>query len=94
MLANEINIKNKLYSYYFDNLIKAIKLETKYFHRREKIFGFDVLFYQVCAQNSITMLSLDYHELMINIEEQERTKYLLVEDYMLNKTLDKTKVVR
>lgn len=40
------------------------------------------------------MLSLDYHELMINIEEQERTKYLLVEDYMLNKTLDKTKVVR
>ena len=45
MLANEINIKNKLCSYYFDNLIKAIKLETKYFHRREKIFGFDVLFY-------------------------------------------------
>lgn len=48
----------------------------------------------MCAQNSIAMLSLDYHELMRNIEEQERTKYLLVEDYMLNKTLDKTKEVR
>ena len=36
MLANEINIKNKLYSYYFDNLIKAKKLETKYFIDEKK----------------------------------------------------------
>ena len=29
MPINEIDIKNKLYNYYFDNLVKARKLETK-----------------------------------------------------------------
>ena len=43
MLANEINIKNKLYSYYFDNLIKAKKLETKYFIDEKKYL--DLTFY-------------------------------------------------
>ena len=30
MHIKEINIKNQIYNYYFDNLIKAKKLETKY----------------------------------------------------------------
>ena len=29
MDANKINDKNKLYNYYFDNLVKAKKLQTK-----------------------------------------------------------------
>ena len=31
------------------------------------------------------MLSLHYHELMGKIEEREKKKYLMVDDYMLNK---------
>ena len=29
MHIQEINIKNRVYNYYFDNLVKAKKLETK-----------------------------------------------------------------
>ena len=29
MLIQEINIKNRVYNYHFDNLVKAKKLETK-----------------------------------------------------------------
>ena len=29
--AKEINIENRAYNYYFDNLVKAKKLETKYY---------------------------------------------------------------
>ena len=29
MHAKEINIKNRVYNYYFDNLVKAKKIETK-----------------------------------------------------------------
>ena len=29
MHANEINIQNRVYNYYFDNLVTAKKLETK-----------------------------------------------------------------
>ena len=37
------------------------------------------------------MLSLHYHELMGKIEEHERKKYLMVNDYMLDKVLNKIK---
>ena len=37
------------------------------------------------------MLSLHYHELMGRIEEHEGQKYLMVNDYMLDKVLDKIK---
>ena len=36
---------------------------------------------------SIKMLNLYYHELMGKIEEHERKKYLMVDDYMLDKVL-------
>ena len=29
MHVKEVNIKNRVYNYYFDNLVKAKKLETK-----------------------------------------------------------------
>ena len=37
------------------------------------------------------MLSLHYHELMGRIEEHEGQKYLMVNDYMLDKVLDEIK---
>ena len=40
------------------------------------------------------MLTLHYHELMGKIEEHEGKKYLMVDDYMLNKVLDKIKEIR
>ena len=35
------------------------------------------------------MLSLHYHKLMGKIEEREEKKYFMVNDYMLDKVLDK-----
>ena len=37
------------------------------------------------------MLSLHYHELMSKTEEHKRKKYLMINDYMLDKVLDKIK---
>ena len=37
---------------------------------------------------SIKMLSLYYHESMWNIEEHEGKKYLMVDDYMLDKVIN------
>ena len=37
------------------------------------------------------MLSLNYHELMGKIKEHEENKYLMFNDYMLDKVLDKIK---
>ena len=38
-------------------------------------------------------LNLDYHELMRKIEEEGGKKYLVIHDYMLDKTLDKIKEI-
>ena len=48
----EINIKIRIYNYYFDHLIKAKKLET--------IWSFT----RYDRRKSIRILSLDYHELV------------------------------
>ena len=42
---------------------------------------------------SIKMLSLHYHELMGNIKEHEGKKYLMADDYMLDKVLEKIKEI-
>ena len=39
----------------------------------------------------IKLLSLRYHELMGKIEEHKGKKYLTVDDYLINKVLDKIK---
>ena len=39
------------------------------------------------------MLSLYYDELMGNIEKHEGTKYLMVDDYMLDKVINKIKEI-
>ena len=39
------------------------------------------------------MLSLNYHKLMEKTEEDKGKKYLMVDDYMLDKVLDKIKKI-
>ena len=41
---NEINIKNRVYNYYFDNLIKAKNVETKNISIHEKNYTDLVIF--------------------------------------------------
>ena len=41
--------------------------------------------------NSINILRLDYHKLMGKIEKHEGKKYMMVNDYILDKGLDKIK---
>ena len=50
-----------------------------------------IYFTRYVHSKSIKMISLQYHELMGKIEEYEGKKYLLVDDYMLGKVLDKIK---
>ena len=50
-----------------------------------------IYFTRYVHRKSIKMLSLYYHELMGKIKEDERKKYLMVNDYMLNKILEKIK---
>ena len=57
-----------MYNYYFDNLLKAKKLETKSILTDEK--NIKDLHYS----KLIKMLSLHYHELIGNIKEHEGDK--------------------
>ena len=50
-----------------------------------------IYFTRYVHSKSIKMISLQYHELMGKIEEYEGKKYLLVDDYMLGRVLDKIK---
>ena len=42
---------------------------------------------------STRMLSLNYHQIIGKIEEPEGRKYLMVDDFMLDKVLDKIKEI-
>ena len=57
-----------MYNYYFDNLLKAKKLETKSILTDEK--NIKDLHYS----KLLKMLSLHYHELIGNIKEHEGDK--------------------
>ena len=83
-----------VYNNYFDNLVKAKKLETKNILIDKKNYE-DLMIYftRYVHKKSIKILSLHYHELMENIEEHEGKKYLIVDGYMLNKELDNVKEI-
>ena len=52
-----------------------------------------VIYFTICVHSkSIKILSLHYHELMGKIKEHEGKK-IIVEDYILDKVLDKNKEV-
>ena len=80
MCIKEISIKN--WSYF----IKGKKLETKNVLIDEKN-------YKNFHCKSIKMLSLYYHELLVNIEGHEWKISLIIHDYMLNKVLNKIKEI-
>ena len=92
MRMQEMNIRYRVYNYHFDNLIKAKILETKKILIDEKKYkDLTTYFTRYVFIKSIKMLSLHYHELMGKIKEHEQKTYLIVNDYMLVKVLDKTK---
>ena len=58
---NEINIKNKLYNYYFDNLVKGKQLETKNILIDEKNYkDVTIYFTRYVHKKAIKMLHLHY----------------------------------
>ena len=92
MLIKELNIR--ACDSYFDNLIKAKKLETKYILIDEKNYKDIVVYFTRYVHNkSIKNLSLYYHELMGKIEKAEGKNYLAVDNYMLVKVLGKEKKI-
>ena len=52
-----------------------------------------VYFTRYVCSKPIKMLSLHYHELIGKIEEYEEKEYLMVDDYILDKVLDKIKKI-
>ena len=77
MHIKEINIKNRVYNYYFDNLVEAKKLETQNILIAEKNYNDLVInFPRYVHSKSTKMLRLHYHELMGTIKEHEGKKIL------------------
>ena len=72
MHFKEINIKNRSYNYYFENLIRAKKLETKHFLINDKNYKDLVIYFTIYVHNkSIKMLGLHNHELTGKTEEHK-----------------------
>ena len=96
MHVKEINIKNRVYNYYFENFKNAKQSENKnIFLINEKNYNDMVIYFtRYVHSKSIKVLSLLYHELMGKIEEHEGKKYLIIDDdCMLDKVLDKIKEI-
>ena len=94
MHIQEININNRVYNYYFDNLVKAKMLETENILINEKNYKDLVIYFTTYYHSEfIKMLRLRYHELMGTIEEHEGKKYLMVDDSMLDKVSDRVKEI-
>ena len=68
----EISVRNRVYNFALDFLIKAKKLETKTNLTDEKIYkDLTIFFTEYDPGKSIRMLSLYYHKLMGKAEEDE-----------------------
>ena len=89
-----INIKNLICNY-SNNLIESEKLETEnILIFEEKYKDLVICFISYVNSKLIKMLSLHYDKLMGKIEEHEGKKYLIVDNYMLDKALDKIKEIK
>ena len=72
MHMQDISIKNRVYNYYFNNLVKVKKLETKNILIDEKNNNdLTIYFTRHVHSKSIKMFSLHYHEFMGNIKEHK-----------------------
>ena len=86
MCANKVNIKNRVYNYYFDNLVRVKKLETKSILIDEKhyrIWWFTFL--------DMIMVKSILIKLMGKIKEHKQKKYMMVKYYVQDKGLDRMK---
>ena len=92
MHFKELNIKNRIYNYYFGYLIKTKKIDTKDVLVYEKNYK-DLIIYFTRYDHGKSMLSLYYHELMEKSEDYKGKKYFIIDDYILNKVLDKIKMI-
>ena len=85
MQIQEISIKNWVYNYYFDNLVKTKKLKTKNILINEKNYNNLVIYFTIYFHSkTIKMLSPYYYELMEKVKEHEE-KYLVIDHYVLDK---------
>ena len=85
MQIQEISIKNWVYNYYFDNLVKTKKLKTKNILINEKNYNDLVIYFATYFHSkTIKMLSPYYYELMEKVKEHEE-KYLVIDHYVLDK---------
>ena len=92
MHVQKINIKNRGYNYYFGNLVKHKKIRIKNILIDKKIYKDLMIYFTRCVRSkSIKTLSLHYPELMEKLKNTKGKKYLMVNDYMLDKVLHKTK---
>ena len=90
----EKNIKNWIYNYYLDNLIKTKNIGTKNIFINEKnCKGLVIYFTRYVHSQSMIMLSWYYNELIGKAKEYEDKNYLIIDDYMLDKVLDKIKEI-
>ena len=87
MHTKKINIKNQVH-YHYENSIKPKKLETRNFFFKKDLV---IYFSRNHPDKLQTMLDLYYEELIGKIEEYEGIKYVIVDDYTLDKVLDKIK---
>ena len=75
MQIREINNKNRVYNYYFDNSIKVKKLETKnIFIDKINYMNLVIIYTRHVRKKSIKMLSLHDHESIGKTEENEEKK--------------------
>ena len=77
----EINIKNRVYNYYFGNLVKVKRLKTKNILIYQKNYKDLTIYFTRCAYSkAIKMLSMHDHKLMGKIKEHEGKKHLMIND--------------
>ena len=75
MCIKEINIKSRLYNYYFEHLIKVKKkLETKSISADKNNYKGFVIYFTRYDDGKSIMLSLYYHELVGKIEKHQGKK--------------------
>ena len=78
----------------FWQLSQSKRLETKNILINQKNYKDLVIYFtRYGLKNSIKLLRLYYNELLGKIEEHEEKKYLMVDDYMLDKVLHKIKEI-
>ena len=94
MNIKESNIKSIVYSYYFDNLIRANKIETENILIDVKNYKDLVAYFtRYVHQKLIKMLSLYYYDLIGKIEKHAEIKMFDGWWLLLEKVLDKIREV-